>query len=236
MKLAYLDLPGEGVPAVVLHREATPPERDAEVVRATGVVGRTVTPFGDYAYYPSGMAIGGICWYRLLPGYAGTDPISLAKAVVQVCDLLDTTAMERPLLAGFGQGAVVALGVGSLRSGRVRAVVAVDPHPAHLGLLPEAVWESPEPPPILPGVLGPGGPSGAGGVARAARRTGPARYQLVLGRRRGRGGRRSRPGRGRPKLAVRGAAEVRRPRRKALLTARRVGWRIPVPWRAQGGR
>lgn len=149
MKLAYLDLPGEGVPAVVLHREATPPERDAEVVRATGVVGRTVTPFGDYAYYPSGMAIGGICWYRLLPGYAGTDPISLAKAVVQVCDLLDTTAMERPLLAGFGQGAVVALGVGSLRSGRVRGVVAVDPHPAHLGLLPEAVWESPEPPPTF---------------------------------------------------------------------------------------
>jgi pimeloyl-ACP methyl ester carboxylesterase len=159
MKLTYLDLPGEGVPAVVLHREAAPPERDAEVVRSTGVVGRTVAPFGDYAYYPSGMAIGGICWYRLLPGYAGTDPISLAKAVVQVCDLLDTAAVDRPLLAGFGQGAVVAIGVGSLRPGRVRSVVAVDPHPAHLSLLPEAVWEAPDPPPILLAATAPAGAS-----------------------------------------------------------------------------
>ncbi len=51
--------------------------------------GRVVLPFGDYAFYPSGMEVGGLCWYRLLPGYEGTDPISLAKAVVQVGDLLD---------------------------------------------------------------------------------------------------------------------------------------------------
>ena len=107
---------------------------DTEVVRATGIAGRTVVPFGDYAFYPSGMAIGGLCWYRLLPGFAGTDPISLAKAVVQVCDLLDDLAMPSPVLTGFGQGAVVALGAGSLRPDRVGSVVAIDPHPADVAL------------------------------------------------------------------------------------------------------
>ena len=183
------------VPAVVLHREATPPERDAEVARATGVVGRTVTPFGDYAYYPSGMAIGGICWYRLLPGYAGHRPISLAKAVVQVCDLLDTTAMERPLLAGFGQGAVVALGVGCsglAGSGgsspwtRTRPTWA--PARRRVGV-PERAARP---------FLASSAPEGRPGWrrARALAERGTARYQLVLGRRRGRGGPR-RPGRGR---------------------------------------
>jgi pimeloyl-ACP methyl ester carboxylesterase len=161
VKLTYLDLPGEGIASVVLHREAASPVHDVEVLRATGVVGRTVAPFGDYAFYPSGMAIGGLCWYRLLPGFAGTDPISLAKALVQVCDLLDALALADPVLAGFGQGAVVALGAGSLRPDRVGSVVAVDPHPAHLGLLPPAVWESRATPPIL---LAASSPEGGGAL------------------------------------------------------------------------
>jgi pimeloyl-ACP methyl ester carboxylesterase len=164
VNLAYLDLPGEGVPAVALHREATPPEQAAALLQATGVVGRTVAPVGDYAFYPSGMAIGGLCWYRILPGYAGTDPISLAKAVVQVCDLLDDLALERPLLAGFGQGAVVALGAGMLRPDRVGWVVSVDPHPDHLNLLPAATW-APPPPPVL---LASAAPSGLGTHQRSA--------------------------------------------------------------------
>jgi pimeloyl-ACP methyl ester carboxylesterase len=149
VKLAYLDLPGEGVPAVALHREATLPTAPVALVQATGVVGRTVAPIGDYAFYPSGMAIGGLCWYRIMPGFSGTDPISLAKAVVQVVDLLDDLDLERPLLAGFGQGAIVALGTGMLRPDRVGRVVAVDPHAAHVALLPAAVFEVVAPPPIL---------------------------------------------------------------------------------------
>lgn len=157
MNLSYLDFLGEGAPAVVLHREATPPEQAAELIRSTGVIGRTVAPVGDYAYYPSGMAIGGICWYRLLPGYSGTDPISLTKAVVQVCDLLDDLRLDLPLLAGFGQGAVVALATGLLRPDRVGAVASVDPHPDHLGLLPAAVWDAPTPPPVLLAATQPAG-------------------------------------------------------------------------------
>lgn len=149
MKLTYLDLPGDGGPSLVLHREAASPAHDIGVLRATGVLGRVVAPLGDYAFYPSGMAIGGLCWYRLLPGFAGTDPISLAKAVVQVGDLLDDLALDRPVLAGFGQGAVVAVGAGSLYPDRVGSVVAVDPHPTHLALLPGAVWESTAAPPML---------------------------------------------------------------------------------------
>jgi pimeloyl-ACP methyl ester carboxylesterase len=164
VKLAYLDLPGEGAPAVVLHREASPAGHAAGVVRSTGVFGRTVAPIGDYAYYPSGMAIGGICWYRLLPGYSGTDPISLAKAVVQVCDLLDDLALDGPLLAGFGQGAVVALGAGLLRPDRVGSVAAVDPHPDHLALLPAAVWGVGDPPSVL---LAASGPDGASALDRS---------------------------------------------------------------------
>jgi pimeloyl-ACP methyl ester carboxylesterase len=161
VKLTYLDLPGEGIASVVLHREAASPVHDIEVLRATGLVGRTVAPFGDYAFYPSGMAIGGLCWYRLLPGFAGTDPISLAKALLQVCDLLDALELADPVLAGFGQGAVVALGAGSLRPDLVGCVVAVDPHPAHLGLLPAAVWDSPANPRVL---LAASSPEGAGAL------------------------------------------------------------------------
>lgn len=164
MNLSYLDLPGEGRPCVVLHREATSPVEDAEILRSTGVVGRTVVPFGDYAFYPSGMAIGGLCWYRLLPGFAGTDPVSLAKAVVQVCDLLDAAAIDGLVLAGFGQGAVVALGAGSIRPDRVSSVVAVDPHPGHLPLLPAATWEVTSAPPVL---LAGSGPDGAPALERS---------------------------------------------------------------------
>jgi pimeloyl-ACP methyl ester carboxylesterase len=158
VKLAYRDVPapeppgraGSGMPAVVLHREGeTSFGRPLDVVRATREVGRVLVPFGNYASYPSGMEVGGICWYRLLPGYAGTDPISLATAVVQVCDLLDDQELSGALLVGFGQGAVVALGAGLLRAGRVRALVCADLHEAHLDLLPAAVWEAGDPPPVL---------------------------------------------------------------------------------------
>jgi pimeloyl-ACP methyl ester carboxylesterase len=166
VKLAYLDLaPGEplpgtpgavaageavvgpaggapaggGVPAVVLHREAeAAPAGPVGLVRATGLAGRVVFPFGGYAFYPSGMEVGGVCWYRVLPGYEGTDPISLATAVVQVCDLLDDLDLDRLLLVGFGQGAVVALGAALVRPDRVGSAVAVDPWPGHVALLPPA--------------------------------------------------------------------------------------------------
>jgi hypothetical protein len=129
------------VPAVVLHREAeTDFDRPVEVARAGGAMGRVVVPFGHYAFYPSGMEAGGICWYRVMPGYAGTDPISLATAVVQVCDLIDDLALERPLLVGWGQGAVVALGAGLLRAGALGAMACVDLHGPHVELLPDAVW------------------------------------------------------------------------------------------------
>lgn len=151
MKLVYLDFPAPGgMPAVVLHREADPAvDRMVGLVREAGADGRVVAPFGDYAFYPSGMEIGGLCWYRLLPGYAGTDPVSLAKAVVQVCDLLDDLDLERPMVAGFGQGAVVALGAGLARADGVGAVVSVDPWPAHVPLLPGAVWDTAHAPPVL---------------------------------------------------------------------------------------
>jgi pimeloyl-ACP methyl ester carboxylesterase len=151
VKLVYLDFPSVGgTPAVVLHREADlSVDRMVGLVREAGADGRVVAPFGDYAFYPSGMEIGGLCWYRLLPGYAGTDPVSLAKAVVQVCDLLDDLDLERPMVAGFGQGAVVALGAGLARAGRVGAVVSVDPWPAHVPSLPAAIWDGADAPPVL---------------------------------------------------------------------------------------
>ncbi len=79
---------------------------------AVGLGGRLVVPFGDYATTPSGMEVGGPCWYRSLPGGAGTDPLTLTRAVVQVSDLLDDAGLDRPVLMGWRQGAAVALGVG----------------------------------------------------------------------------------------------------------------------------
>lgn len=140
MNLAHLDLAGgSGPPAVLLHREAaTAAQGSLEALRQGGVAGRVVVAYGGYAYYPSGMEAGGVCWYRVLPGYDGTDPISLATAVVQVGDLLDDLDLERALVVGFGQGAVVAVGCGLLRPDRVGWVVGVDPWPGHLPLLPPA--------------------------------------------------------------------------------------------------
>jgi hypothetical protein len=152
MKLAYQDMAAAepGVPAVVLHREGmTSVDGPTGVARATAGVGRVVVPYGDYAYYPSGMEVGGICWYRVLPGFAGTDPISLAKAVVQVCDLLDDLQLHRPVLMGWGQGGVVAVGAGLLRAGQVGSVVSVDAPVGHFELLPARARAAEARPPLL---------------------------------------------------------------------------------------
>ncbi len=160
MKLAYRDTPaaGPGPTVVVLHREGTASSIDglAEVVRAGGTVGRVVAPVGDYAYTASGMEVAGVCWYRILPGFAGTDPISLAKAVVQVCDLLDDLALEQPAIVGCGQGGVVALGAGLLRAGTVGSVTCVDAVPEHVGSLPAAALAAATRPRVLLGATDPG--------------------------------------------------------------------------------
>jgi len=160
MKLVYQDMPAPapGVPAVVLHREAmTSVAGPAGVAQASAGVGRVVAPYGDYAYYPSGMEVGGICWYRVLPGFAGTDPISLAKAVVQVCDLLDDLELQRPVLIGWGQGGVVAVGAGLLRAGQVGSVVSVDAPSGHFELLPGRARAAEARPPMLLATTAPSG-------------------------------------------------------------------------------
>lgn len=152
MKLAYQDMAAgsPGVPAVVLHREGmTSVDEPVGVARASAGVGRILAPYGDYAVYPSGMEVGGICWYRVMPGFAGTDPISLAKAVVQVCDLLDDVELDRPVLIGWGQGGVVALGAALLRSGQVGSAVSVDAPSGHLALLPAVALAAESPPSML---------------------------------------------------------------------------------------
>lgn len=141
MKLAYRDLPSasSGPPAVVFHPEGPPSvDRPARMAQSGGAVGRVVAPFGDYAFYPSGMEVGGICWYRAVPGTTAADPISLTKAVVQASDLIDDLGLDRPALIGWGQGGVVALGAALLRPGQVGSVVCVDAVAAHLELLPLA--------------------------------------------------------------------------------------------------
>jgi len=152
MKLAYQDIAAAaaGVPAVVLHREGTTSiDGPTGVARASAGVGRVLAPYGDYAFYPSGMEVGGICWYRVLPGFAGTDPISLAKAVVQVGDLLDDLQLDRPVLIGWGQGGVVAVGAGLLRAGQVGSVVSVDAPSGHFELLPARARAAEARPPML---------------------------------------------------------------------------------------
>jgi pimeloyl-ACP methyl ester carboxylesterase len=160
MKLAYQDAPsaGPGVPAVVLHREGmTSIDGPMGVALASTGVGRVVAPYGHYAYYPSGMEVGGICWYRVLPGFTGTDPISLATAVVQVCDLLDDLDLDRPVLIGWGQGGVAALGAGLLQAGRVGSVVSVDAPAGHVALLPARALDADHPPPLLLAATNPSG-------------------------------------------------------------------------------
>jgi pimeloyl-ACP methyl ester carboxylesterase len=151
MKLAYRDTPAgaAGPPTVVLHREGQAPDDLTGVAMASGAVGRVVAPIGDYAYTANGMEVAGICWYRILPGFDGTDRISLTKAVVQVCDLLDDLELEEPVLVGWGQGGVVALGAGLLWAGAAASVVCIDASPGHVALLPAAVWANRAPPRLL---------------------------------------------------------------------------------------
>ncbi|HWD52071.1 MAG TPA: hypothetical protein VG412_06705 [Acidimicrobiales bacterium] len=160
MKLAYRDFPStsSGTAAVVFHPEGPASiDRPARLAESSGAVGRVVAPFGDYAFYPSGMEVGGICWYRGVPGSTSADPISLTKAVVQATDLLDDLALDRPALIGWGQGAVVALGAGMLRPGRVGTVVCVDAAPAHFELLPPTALAAADAPPVLLAATGPAG-------------------------------------------------------------------------------
>ncbi|HUY67318.1 MAG TPA: alpha/beta hydrolase [Acidimicrobiales bacterium] len=147
MKLAYRDTDSAapGLPVVVLHGDGTGSIDLTGVARAVDGLGRVVAPFGDYAHTANGMEVAGTCWYRILPGYEGTDPVSLTKAVVQVCDLLDDLALGRPALIGCGQGGVVALGAGLLRADEVGPVVCVDASPAHVELLPPAALAGPGP-------------------------------------------------------------------------------------------
>jgi len=162
VRLTYLDhaspTGSAGAPTVVVvHREgltgAAGLDELVATVRQAGA-GRVVAPVGNYAAYPSGMEIGGTCWYRILPGYAGTDPISLATAVVQLVDLLDDLATEQPgagppALVGWGQGALVALGAGLLEPGRVASVACVDAVDTHLPLLPGPCFDRPVRPTVL---------------------------------------------------------------------------------------
>jgi pimeloyl-ACP methyl ester carboxylesterase len=160
MKLTYRDFPSasRAPPAVVFHAEGPPSvDRPARLAESSGAVGRVVAPFGDYAFYPSGMEVGGICWYRAVPSSTAADPISLTKAVVQATDLLDDLALDRPALIGWGQGGVVALGAGLLWPGRVDSVVCVDMVSAHLELLPPAALSTAEAPPVFLAATHPAG-------------------------------------------------------------------------------
>ena len=164
MKLAYRVVEPEGGTAHASHAEAVAGESTAVLLhgqggvpvdqmvafaRRVGLAGTVVVPFGDYATTPSGMEVGGPCWYRSLPGGAGTDPLTMTRAVVQVSDLLDDAGLGRPVLVGWRQGGAVAVGVGLLAPSGVRAVVAVDAPAAHLGraaggpLRPRTEWQRP---------------------------------------------------------------------------------------------
>ena len=152
MKLTYRDLPvtRAGRPTVVLHdRGAASIDWLAGLVQASGAVGRVVVPFGDYGFTASGMELAGICWYRTVPGFAGPDPLSLARAVVQVGDLLEDLDLDETALIGWGQGAVVALGAGLLQIDRVNSVVAIDTAPTHVEALPARLLAPGSRPPVL---------------------------------------------------------------------------------------
>ncbi len=142
MKLSYLVLDGaEPAPACVLvHGQGgVPVEEMAAFARRAALEGPLVVPFGNYATTSSGMEVGGPCWYRSLPGGAGTDPLTLTRAVVQVSDLIADAGLDRPVLVGWRQGAAVALGAALFDRGAMAAVVAVDVPAAHLALLPAAL-------------------------------------------------------------------------------------------------
>ncbi len=142
MRLAYRDVAAgaAGRPAVALHhRGASSVDDVVALAQAGGAVGRVVAPFGDYGFTASGMELAGICWYRTVPGYGPADPLTLAKAVVQVADLLDELDLDGPAILGRGEGAVVALGAALLRPDRVVSVVCVDTPPSHVEALPAAL-------------------------------------------------------------------------------------------------
>ena len=168
VKLAYRDVPAppDGRRSVVvLHREGVPPWTGS--TRWPGPVARR-RPGGravrGLRLHPSGMEIGG---HLLVPGAAGirrrTDPISLAKAVVQVGDLLDDLDLDRPVLTGSGQGGVVALGAGLLARRTGTSVVCVDAPAAHADLLPAALL-APDPDARI--LLLAGGPDAGSGLGR----------------------------------------------------------------------
>ncbi len=153
MNLAYLRLDGPDLsspPGVVVHGQGgVPVDRMVAAARGAGVDGPVVVPFGNYATTASGMEVGGPCWYRSLPGDAGTDPLTLTRAVVQLADLLADVGLERPVLFGWRQGAAVALGTALLDPAGAAAVIAVDPPSSHLGLLPAALSVRSAPPAAL---------------------------------------------------------------------------------------
>jgi pimeloyl-ACP methyl ester carboxylesterase len=152
MKLAYrvVEADKPGLSAVLVHGQgAVPVDRLVEFARRSGLNGSIVVPFGDYATTSSGMEVGGPCWYRSLPGDAGTDPLTLTRAVVQVADLLAEVGLDRPVLVGWRQGAAVALGAALLAPMATGGVVAVDVPSAHLHLLPASLTIAVAPPPVL---------------------------------------------------------------------------------------
>lgn len=157
MKLAYRVFePEEAGPAAVLvHGEGrVPVDELTAFARECGLSGDLVVAFGDYATTSSGMEVGGPCWYRTLPGGAGTDPLTLTRAVVQLADLLADVGLDRPLLVGWRQGATVAVGAALLAPMATAGVVAVDPPSAHLCLLPAALTVAVGAPPVLLAVTG----------------------------------------------------------------------------------
>jgi len=149
MKLAYriIEPEGESAPStgasgVLLHGQGgVPIDQMVALARGSGLDGRLVVLFGDYATTASGMEVWGPCWYRSLPGGAGTDPLTLTRAVVQVSDVLADAdvGLDRPVLVGWRQGAAVAAGVALHVPDAVGALVALDVPASHLALLPASL-------------------------------------------------------------------------------------------------
>lgn len=166
MKLTYLHQAGDGcgdvghgdagggaarAPAlVVVHAEAAPPD-----VRLVGRLSRSgggrpvIAPFGDYAFYPSGMEVGGLSWYRVPTGRDRADPITVCRAILQVCDLIEDLGCSASTVVGERQGAVVAIGAGLLRPDLVAAVAAIDVPADHLAALPPGAWAQTSRPALL---------------------------------------------------------------------------------------
>jgi pimeloyl-ACP methyl ester carboxylesterase len=165
MKLAYrvLEAEGAGPSAVLVHGQGgVPIDELTAFARRCGLSGDLVVPFGDYATTASGMEIAGPCWYRSLPGDAGTDPLTLTRAVVQLADLLADVGLDRPVLVGWRQGATVAVGAALLAPMSTGGVVAVDIPSAHLSLLPAALTVAIGAPPVF--LAGSGSVEGADAV------------------------------------------------------------------------